>query len=264
VTEHSTPRIIDRPIRARQELSELPPADSRAREQCLRERGHTLSPETLVRIAREACMAGDRSVVQQCGRLLYGKPLGNGRFTEGHCEPMITSHGRHFGFSDKEEDRIEFRARCHAALWQAIMAGSEKKPFFEERFYAALKGLVIDVGRSMAAERDRHALNDPALDESSDYEGVAPVDWESDPISGIVTEEIKDAIRRLPAPERDAAWLAWVQDWKIESKDPNEQRTVAAALKITGRMVHKRLSDAVERLREDPIITRIMDDHGWS
>ena len=144
------------------------------------------------------------------------------------------------------------------------MAGSEQKPFFEERFYPALKGLVIDVGRSMAAERDRHGLDDPALDESSDYEGVAPVEGEIDPISGIVTDEIKDAIRRLPAPERDTAWLAWVQDWQIESKDPNAQRTVAAALKITGRMVRKRLSAAVQRLREDPIIARIMDDHGWS
>lgn len=264
MTEHSAPRIMDRPARSRQELAEFPPANSLARVQYLRERGHTLSPETLVRVAREACTTGDRSLVQECGRLLYGTPLGNGRFTEGPCEPMITSHARHFGFGSKEEDRIEFRARCHAALWQAIMAGSEQKPFFEERFYPALKGLVIDVGRSMAAERDRHGLDDPALDESSDYEGVAPVEGEIDPISGIVTDEIKDAIRRLPAPERDTAWLAWVQDWQIESKDPNAQRTVAAALKITGRMVRKRLSAAVQRLREDPIIARIMDDHGWS
>jgi hypothetical protein len=264
VTEYSTPRIIDRPARSRRELSELPPADSRARVQYLRERGQTLSPETLVHVAREACTAGDRSVVQECGRLLYGVPLGNGRFTEGHCEPMITSHARHFGFGNTEQDRIEFRARCHAALWHAIMAGSDQKPFFEERFYPALKGLVIDVGRSMAAERDRHGLDNPALDESSDYEGVAPVDGESDPINGIVTNEIKDALRRLPVPERDAAWLAWIQDWQIESKDPHEQRTVAVALKITGRMVRKRLTAAVQHLREDPIIARIRDDHGWS
>jgi hypothetical protein len=264
VTEHTTPRIINRPAKSRQELSELPSTDLRARSQCLRERGHTLSPETLVCVVREACTAGDRSVVQQCGRLLYGQPVDNGRFAEGHCEPMITSHARHFGFGNTEDDRIEFRARCHAALWQAIMAGSDHKPFFEERFYPALKGLVIDVGRSMAAERDRHGLNEPALDKSSDYEGVAPVEGETDPISGIVTEEIKSAIHRLPAPERDAAWLVWVQDWQIESKDPNEQKTVAASLRITGRMVQKRLTAAIQRLREDPIVARIMDDHGWS
>jgi hypothetical protein len=263
VTDHRIPRTIDRPLASRQELAGLSAFDPSARMRYLHETGSSLSAETLVYLARESCAAGERPLVELCGRLLLGAPLGNGRFTGGACEPMITSHARRFGFGEDEEDRIEFRARCHAALWQAITAGSDKKPHFEERFHAALKGLVIDVGRSMTAERDRHQLKHPALDDSSDLEGMIPVDEETDPTSGIVTDEIKSAIRRLPPPQRDAAWLAWVEDWQIESKDPNEQRTVAAALKITGRMVRKRLTVAMQLLRADPAITRILDDHGW-
>lgn len=264
MSDHSTPRTIDRPARARQELASVPEGDACARKQHLQEIGHTFSAEALVFLARQACASGDRAMMEICGRLLCGVPLGNGRFAAGHCEPMITSHARHFGVGDDQDARNEFRARCHTALWQAITAGSEAKPFFEERFYSALKALVIDIGRSMIRERKRHRLDHPVTEDGSASDVGASVDSELEAVSGIVTDEIKQAIRKLPDRLRDAAWLAWVQDWRVESKDPNDQRTVAAALNITGRMVRKRLTAATQLLRDDPTVTRIMDDHGWS
>jgi DNA-directed RNA polymerase specialized sigma24 family protein len=131
---------------------------------------------------------------------------------------------------------------------------SEKERFWEERFYAALKRRAIDVGRAMRSQSDPLVRIDDDEDPPADGPLAVP---ESRITARIDEARIMEALRRLAGPRGKAAWLAWVEGWPIESRNP-EELTVAKAMGISGRMVRRHLAEAREALKDDPAIAEAL------
>jgi hypothetical protein len=166
----------------------------------------------------------------------------------------------HFGLGDDPDDLTEFRGRCHSQMWNAIQAGTTKKHYWEERFHLALTDLCFDVGRPMIRERERRvAFSDDEEQGAPEYQ--TDVVAEHNIIAELDTEAIREAIRELPGRMREAAWLRWVVDLRVESLDPNEQ-TIVTVMNVTDRMVRYYLDAAAKRLRENPMLKALLSDYG--
>jgi hypothetical protein len=217
--------------------------------------GTGLAPETLVFLLRDQRRRSHVAAAERCAELLIGQPLEKGLFRGGHCEPIIRATAQDFGFADESDDLDEFRARCYEALTDAIVDGSGKQQFWEERFYLALKRRAIDAGRAMRAES--HALvrideEHPAVD--------SPLVIPEEHVSGRIDARcIMRVLRNLPRPQARAAWLVWVEGWHVESRD-TEEMTAAKAMGVSGRMVRQYLAKARVTLMKDPVIAEAFNE----
>lgn len=243
---------LHRTARSRQEIAALPDPADPACADYLRRHGTDLSAETLVCLLRESERRESAEVFELCGRLLVGVPNEDGTYLGGHCEPLIQKMARLFGFGSDPDLRREFRGRCHSKMWQAIRAGHEGKPFWEERFFRALKLLTIDVGRSMRDELDSHGITEfPVVAEPE--EPTAP-DGEDLWLANMEVGRLEDAIRRLPGNERRVAWMRWVEDYPVTDPDGP---SITSVLGISDSMVRRYLRAARERLGRDPAVVAL-------
>lgn len=247
---------VNRTGRSLQEIAQLPALDTETRVLGhLAVQGAGLAPETLVVVLRDQRRRGHVAAAQRCAELLIGQPLEGGVFRGGHCEPIIRATARDFGFSDDSDDLDEFRARCYAALTDAIVEGSGKQQFWEERFFLALKRRAIDAGRAMRVESQALVRID------EEYLAVdGPLVIPEEQVSGRIDEQsIMQALRSLPGPQARAGWLVWVKGWPVESQNP-EAMTVAKAMGVSGRMVRQYLAKARGTLMKDPVIAEAFNE----
>ena len=251
-------RPLSRPERSAAEIAALPDPASGDLSAYVEKYGADLAPETLVYLLRRLSAPGHEGLRERVARLLVGVPDGKGTFKGGHCEAIIRADARWFGFGDDLESRCEFRAACHQKMWEAIAAGTNAKPFWEERFYSAAKDAAIDVGRAMRRVRETETtLAEVGCD--PEEPGIVPDDndLETKLFDRLTDERLSRAIRKLPRGPRLAVWLRWKKGFQVESNDPNEQ-TVATVLKISGSMVRRHLRTAKALLRQDPDIRDLL------
>lgn len=255
-------RPLQRPDKSAAEIANLPALGSTQCSAYVREHGPKFSPETLVHIMRQACVLKDTPLFEMCGRSLLGRGTSDGNWHGRHCEPVIASLARAYGFACDIELRKAFRAACLAKAFMAIHAGREKRPYWEERFGAAFKAACIDVARSMCrphakdmeagvaanddeeVDVDRHDRGEPLIDEAILAEMARPEHEAA----------ILAAVRGLPRRQMEAAVLRWMEGRQIEG---DGDQTVAAIMGITPRAVHAHLGKAFATLRANPTLLRI-------
>lgn len=218
----------------------------------LREHGAGLAPETLVHLMRCACFAGAQERFERCAQMLLGQSGEDGSFVGGHCEPLIRRMAAHFSLTEDPDVTNDFRAACHAMMWQAILAGVTVKPFWEERFFRALKGVCLDVGRSMLEGR-RRLVRFSEDGEDAASEQIVDGSTEDIVLSGIDESTLRQVMRDLPPKVGRVAWLSWVEGFQASSKDSSEV-TVASTLGISDRMVRKHLTRARELITQHPFV----------
>ena len=244
---------VNRPSRSVEEIRRLPDlGKEEAVLHHLRAHGDELGAETLVFILRDQTKRGHGMAAGACAEYLTGHPEMNGKVRGGHCEHIVRRTARTFGFAGDPEDLKEFRARCYEKLAPEL-AGDD--PYLEERFYRFLKWRAMDVGEVMRNEADRHASLQ--LDDPEPHERLPSNSEEDDLFSSLTQSELMTALRDLPRPERVAAWLAWVEDYQVESSDPTVQ-TVATTMGISGGMVRRHLRNARARLRSHPAVIQAL------
>ena len=129
--------------------------------------------------------------------------------------------------------------------------------FYECRFNKAFMALRIDAVRRETRQRKRgikvvDLLPAEAAREADTYEDafarvsdagkILPTqEWD------VFREPFANAIRALPADERDAVILVHVLGYKVESEDPEEE-TAATRCNCTGRTIRNRLNRAAAKL----------------
>lgn len=245
----------DRSPPVAEELSRLPALGTAECLEYLRANGDGLSPEALVHLLRASATSHDTSFFELCGRLLVGREGRDRRWTGGHCERIIMSLARYYGFHADPEMLRDFRSRCHAEMWRAVHAGRVDKPLWEEAFGYCLKQVCIQVARQMARQRGREQEREQPLHEWDEEEAAAGAPGSvllEDEILGRIEEEILvAAIRRLPARQAQAVLLAWVEQRPI---DASSEGSVKSIMGITGRGVYQLLEKARARLLLDPVI----------
>lgn len=250
---------LQRPPKSEAELAKCGALAGHALAAHVRQHGAGFCPETLVYLIRESHTNPDRELVEVCGRCLIGAQLSGQVFGAGHCEPLIRAVGRQFGFAADPDLLKEFRGRCHNMMWRAITAGRAAKPFWEERFFRALRGVCLDVGRSMRNDQTRFV---PLMDdENPNAFEQGDAGMEADVLSGLDESTIRQLIRELPDRMRQAAWLCWVEGYQESSLDPSEV-TVAMLMQLGDRMVRKYLKRARESLAKHPRIEAMRSDLG--
>jgi hypothetical protein len=228
----------NRPTRSRQELAALPP-EGTEREQYLRRTAGGLAAETLVCHIRNAASRRDTVVMQLCDSALRG-----------WAESVIRAAARKFGFH-RDVDRLEdFYKACLDAMWDGVLAGSDKKPRWEENFGQALYGKCIDVGRPMFRRARRTIPLDLVEDEGA-TDGVAEL------LRNATRREILDAVRRLPEKEAQAVMLHYLEGRSIDSKDPGSVRSL---MNLSPAHLHRLLKSARQRLAADPVMRRLYDE----
>lgn len=242
------------------EIAALPDICSAACDRHLTCYGRELTPETLVYLLREYQARGDEARFRVCALLLTGLDPATGNIDGGHCEGIIRSLANHFGFRDPEL-LAEFRSGCFEKMWAAILGARSKARYYEERFGHALKRRAIDVALSLARqrkrERDVQPLPDNEEDEAMGAEGRTQLDDEV--LSKIGHDKLLAALRELPPKQSQAALLVWVEGWKVESDDTDEE-TAATAMGISGRMVRKHLTAARAALSANPTLVAQTED----
>ncbi len=250
-------RSLDRPTKSDKEvalLQGLPAADL---VEYVKRQGDIFAPETLVYLLRNLCAPGLEPTREATARFLVGLPKGP-RFIGGHCERIIRARAKGFGFELNDEIQ-EFRGACHQKMWEAIAAGADAEPFWEERFFRALRDVAIEVGRARARLRDSEtslvAISPDPEEPDAIPDGKDP---ESTILDRLTDQRFAQALRGLPKGPRLAAWLRWRKGLKVESVDRSEQ-TVATTLKISGSMVRRHLRTAKAALEQDPDVRDMLD-----
>lgn len=247
---------LRRPPKSAAEISELPTLGSTQCAAHVREFGTSFAPETLVYLIREATLRRDTALVEVCARFLIGHRGSGDGWEGGHCEPTISKLSRTRGFHGDRELRMAFRSGCLAKLAQALHAGRDAKPYWEERFGHAFKDACIDVARSLRRPRNRD------MEAGLAQGGEEAVDADDfDPKLELFDEAILrrlatshhmntllQAIRALPPRQAHAAFLAWVDGHPIEGVGD----TVASIMGISDRGVYKHLEKARATLSADP------------
>ena len=136
--------------------------------------------------------------------------------------------------------------------------GSGDRPdeldFYECRFNLAFRAFRVDVVRGEEARQEYVArMPEPRDDEPPDaYEDVfariteafqSPATQDS----RYLWEQLIEAIKELPANERDAVILVHIMGYKEESMDPEEE-TAATRCNCEGRTIRNRLTRAAAKL----------------
>lgn len=247
---------LDRPARSVQEIEALPALGGPECTSHLQRKGTELSAETLVYLLREFAAMHKSKLFETCGSLLIGVPDDDGLYHGGKCEGIILNQARTFGFLRDPDLRTEYRGRCHERMWECISEGRSTKPFWEERFGAALRGICIDIGRALKAERARHAIRDLAED-GLDPSELRGNDDEHAWIAKMNAQELRMAIRELPEPLMSTAWMKWVEDFPITSPD---DVSITSVLGISDSMVRRNIRAAKSVLALNPTVAALRED----
>lgn len=262
----SAMRPLQRPRKSVAEIEALPALGSTQCSAYVREHGSGFAPETLVFVMREAKRLNDTLMFELAATLLIGREAPAGRWTGGHCEPTISSLSRAYGFWSGYNLRIAFRRECLHALWEAIHAGRELKPYWEERFGHAFKARCIDMARSLERARNRNMEADEALDAEHAVDVDDLADGASEEVEdGIIAEMsrsqdelvVMNAIRALTPRQGMAVTLAWMEGRQIEGEDGD---TVSAIMGISPTAVYKLLRKALIPLRANPALRAIWSE----
>ena len=245
----------DRPPAVAAEIAGLPPLGTPECEEYIRLRGASLRPETLVHVIRAGAAAGDTSLFDLCGRLLLGRRGDDGRWSGGHCEAIIMSLAKFYGFHTDPTTLDEYRGRCHTELWMAIYAGHGAKPFWECRFGLCLKQKCIEVARAVGRQRQRER-EQFSFEDMNETRGetATPGTLDNTVLGHLTVEALTAAIRRLPPRQAQAALLAWVEGRPIDSDIPTSVKSVMG---ISGSAVNQHLAQARANLRKDPVVRAI-------
>lgn len=211
---------------------------------------------------REANGLNDTPLFEMAARLLIGHESPNGRWVDGHCEPIIANLSRYYGFWNDDEFRVDYRQKCLSAMWEAIYEGRETKPYWEERFGRAFKMACIDVARSQRAKNGKlEAELAAGGDDASSSEAIN--DTSSADIETEITTELSrphhqrivmTAIRALPPRQAAAVTLAWVEGRPVEGEGKD---TVAELMDISASAVYKHLRLARQTLKANPALREI-------
>lgn len=247
---------LDRPVHSVCEIEALPALGGPECTSYLLRKGKELSAETLVFLLREFAAMYKSKLFETCGSLLVGVPDGDGRFHGGKCEGIIVKQTRIFGFMRDVDLRTEYRGRCHMRMWECISEGRVTKPYWEERFGRALQGICIDIGQGLKAELERHAISDHA-ETDRDYYEIPGTDDENAWIARINEQELRCAIRELPEPLRNTAWMKWIDDFPITSPD---DVSITSVLGISDSMVRRNIREAKAALALNPVVAALRKD----
>jgi hypothetical protein len=234
-----------RPPKSAAEIATLPAIASTECTLVLSGAGHAFDPETLVYVIREAVDVRKTELVQVAALHLMGagEPTEPGsRRTP--AEKVIWAVARRFGFSSDLRILDEFWRACLDAMWDALLAGREEKPFWEANFGQALFAKCLDVGRPLY----RRWKKEVPMESVPTLQGV---DVSGDLLARLGEEAILQAIRRLPTKEAHAAMLHWVDGRPVDSPEPG---SVMNVMKLSARQVHNLLSSAQGRLARDPVV----------
>ena len=252
---------LRRPPRSAAEINALPPLGSTQCAAHVREFGQPFAPETLVYLIREATLRRDTALVEVCARFLIGHRSSGDGWEGGHCEPTISKLSRTRGFHRDRELRLAFRSGSLAKLAEALHAGRDAKPYWEERFGHAFKDACIDVARSLRRPRNRDMEAGLAQDgdEAVDADDFDPkIELFDEAILRSLANSshmntLMQAIRALPPRQAQAAFLAWVDGHPLEG----DGDTVASIMGISYRGVYKHLEKARATLSADPVLRAI-------
>ena len=249
-------RSLDRPANSAKEVALLKGLPVAELVEYVERQGAAFAPETLVYLLRNLCAPGLEPTRETTARFLVGLPKGP-RFVGGHCERIIRARARAFGFDTAVEIQ-EFRGACHQKMWEAITSGADVEPFWEERFFRALR----DIGRVRIRLRDSETSLVPISPDPEEPQAIPDgEDLEATILDRLTDQRFAATLRRLPRGPRLAAWLRWRKGLKVESIDKSEQ-TVATTLKISGSMVRRHLRTAKAALEQDPDVRDVLDATG--
>ncbi len=239
-----------RPPKSAAEIATLPPMGATECVQFLRDAGASLEPETLVFVVREAARIGKTELIQLASIHLVGTttPSSQGA-TRTHAERVIMSVARRFGFGREQGVMEEFFNSCLDGMWDAILAGRTKKPFWETSFHKALYGKCVDIARPLYHRWRKNVPIDslPALSVPDVLEQTLAL---------MAKHVILEAIRKLPPPEAQAAMLHWIEGRPVDSPDTG---SVMNLMGLSARHVHNILANARRRLAQDPAVRALRE-----
>jgi RNA polymerase sigma factor (sigma-70 family) len=247
---------LDRPEKSAAEIAAIVTLGTTQSHAYVRDHGAELSAETLICIMRGAKQRQDTALFELAGVFLLGRPGSDGRWTGGHCESVLAKLANTFGFRDQLERRVEYRSQCITELMRAIHAGTDKKPYWEERFGDAFRKACIDAARSMVRD-ERVALGQDLVGEDdTDWDDGVPDprtdDANDDALTRLARQDrdsrLLNAVRLLPPRQSQAVLLHYFEERAIAGQSAD---SVAAVMGISETAVHKHLAKARARLRAD-------------
>jgi len=240
----------ERPSKSAAEIATLPPMGSTECAQFLRGAGPSLEPETLVYVIREATGIRNTELIQLASMHLVGTgDLGPPGTTRTHAERVILSVARRFGFNRDPAVLDEFFRACFDGMWDAILAGRSRKPFWEASFRNALYSKCIDIGRPVY-HRWRKDVPIETLPPLSGPDVLGQT------LALMGEETILEAIRKLPPSEAQASMLHWVEARPVDSPDPGSVKNLMG---LSARQVHNLLANARRRLAQDPAVRALRE-----
>jgi DNA-directed RNA polymerase specialized sigma24 family protein len=245
---------LQRPRRSAEEIAALPPVGTTEWEVYVRGKASAFSPETLVRVIRQAAGLRNTALVEWLGHVLRGLPGPDGRWSGGYCDRIILAVAVRRRLHADRQLLHEFRENCHIAMWKAILAGWKKKPFWELRFGLVLKNACIDEARKLIRTLARVLPLSPHIADDRPSGSVDEEVWQR-----IVEEATEDAVRRLPPDQARVAFLSIVLRLPVESK---VYPSVSKTLGITPRWAHELLGRAKASLKADPHLRRFLPREG--
>lgn len=204
---------------------------------CVRERRSPdyLPSECLVHLIRKAHRDHDDTVRDQLLAMLLGR-----------CEATLAATLPDGRVPNAAYVRDEALGRL-GELFAEDGTGDhpDELDYFEVRFNAAFAALRTDLVRAevRALRRSSPVPADEAIARRPDAVLHSPATHES----GLVLNQLVQAIHALPPEERDAVILCHVMGYAEEADDP-AQRTAATICGVTGRTIRNRLTRAAAKL----------------
>lgn len=250
---------INRPPESAAELAGLPPKGSTGWDAHVRDHADSFRPETLVCLMREIAASGNTALFERCALALAGYSGPDGRWVAGHCEGLIRAMARKFGFSSDPATLADFRQQCLIGMMLAILEGTEKKHFWEERFGRALKQLCIDEARKLVRQLESFEWADGRAEvDTDDTAGDGDPSFVHSEVWGrIVEEDFCRAIRGLPPRQAMAAFYTWIERRPIATADPGSVKNL---MRISTQAVYALLRKAAAALAADPVIRKYLEN----
>ena len=243
----------ERDARVEEEIVDLPEMGSTALYQHLSKWGASLAPETLVHVMRAAVVAHRTDTFDQTGALLFGVRDEMGHVSGGHCEGILRVAARKRYFLDDAARYLDFSQRVYDLVLNEIRAGWEEEPFWEVNFRTAFSRRAIQVAKSIRREQRR----DPTTPLEEDLVPCTDAEaTERTVLGGINRQVLCEVIEAMPARQREAATLAWLDEYPKAGKG----ESVASLMGVSEANVHKLLNKALARLLADPRVRAMVED----
>lgn len=198
-----------------------------------------LKDETLVYLLSEAILSGDGEMSDAIALTIYERSL-----------PQIKSHLRKFVPQDDLEDCINF-------VWTEVFtyiltSDSNRGDYAQVRFRDFLKKIAIRVtqkrNEQLDVEKQFLFIDETGNDDS---ENQTPLQLEAK--TALSQDEIiylKDNLNMLPDNLRTAFVLYHLEDWQIESNDP-QVPTIGAYFNKTSRTIRNWIREAESLLKKE-------------